>query len=238
MYQKQAQDNAEKVLSLEMAVANLQKQNSLLRSLVSNGGGDKRAASSSTLVQASNAFPSMTHQRSMLTGRSTGRTRFHTFSAMQPTGLQSMYQSSSMFEPSMTSFDKSNSFIDFQDFGTSSSSSAATISNSLEQQLLCPSYSVLEPAFISSTSSSMEDSVAESSGSITEGSIMGGGSSNLLASPEMGFATLQSFPTRPYQESNGAASLLSSDISADRKFIASLPGNGFEQYANLLNMTH
>ncbi|KAJ3266853.1 hypothetical protein HDU77_009313 [Chytriomyces hyalinus] len=250
MHQKQAQDNAEAVLALELAVANLQKQNSLLRSLVSNGEEKKMSAESSTFVQASNAFP-MTHQRSMPTGRSrAGRSRFHTFSGVQPTGFQSMYQSSSMYEPSMTCGNRSNSFIDFHSFGSSSiSSSAAALS--LEQQLLCPSYSVLEPTFLTSTSSSMEDSITEksSSGSILDSSIMGGCPDNLLASPEMGFATLQ-FPSKPpYQDNIGLPLLGSGDVTADRKFIASLllpsalssststPVNGFEQYADLLKMT-
>ncbi|KAI8839704.1 hypothetical protein BJ741DRAFT_598440 [Chytriomyces cf. hyalinus JEL632] len=239
VYQKQAQDNAEAVVALELAVANLQKQNSLLRSLVSNGGEGK-VGESSTFVQASNAIP-MAHQRS-----SAGRSRFHTFSGVQPTAFQSMYQSSSMYEPSLTCDNKSNSFIDFRSFGSSSSSSssAAALSNSLEKQFLCPIYSVLEPTFLSSMSSSMEDSVTESgSGSILESSIMGGGPDNLLASPEMGFATLR-FPNKPYQDNSGMPRL-KSDIAADRKFIASLlpsalscststPANGF---ANLLEMT-
>ncbi|KAJ3405705.1 hypothetical protein HDU80_000873 [Chytriomyces hyalinus] len=250
MHQKQAQDNADAVLALELAVANLQKQNSLLRSLVSNGE-EKKSVEASTFVQASNAFP-MTHQCSMPTARSSaGRSRFHTFSGVQPTGFQSMYQSSSKYEPSMTCGNRSNSFIDFHSFGSlsSSSSSAAAISTSLEQQLLCPSYSVLEPTFLTSTSSSMEDSITEKSGgSILESSIMGGCPDDLLASPEMGFATLQFSSKPPYQDNIGLP-LLGSDIAADRKFIASLllpsalssststPANGFEQYADLLKMT-
>ncbi|KAI8837170.1 hypothetical protein BJ741DRAFT_603954 [Chytriomyces cf. hyalinus JEL632] len=249
MHQKQAQDDMERIMNLEQALANMQKQNSLLRSLVANSESSREIPSHQT--QANSAVS--LSQQSLLGGRSAGRSRFHSFSGVPttvPTGFQSLYQTSNTYEPSMLSVSRSSSFIDLQGPGTSSS--IATLSNALENELLRPSFSgSLEPSLLASAGSSIEDSLLsgnhgcqETGGHVMENSIMGGSSDSLLASPEMGFATLN-FPTKPYTNKNAFPSLGNASV-VDGKFMASLlpspvssttntPTIGFVDYAGLLN---
>ncbi|TPX78023.1 hypothetical protein CcCBS67573_g00661 [Chytriomyces confervae] len=250
MHQKQAQDDMERIMNLEQALANMQKQNSLLRSLVANTESSRDTVPSHQ-TQANSAVS--LGQQSLLGGRSAGRSRFHSFSGVPttvPTGFQSLYQSSNTYEPSMLSISRSSSFIDLQGPGTSTS--IATLSNALENELLRPSFTgSLEPSLLASAGSSIEDSLLsgnhgclETGGNGMENSIMGGSSDSLLASPEMGFATLN-FPTKTYTNKNAFPSLGNASV-VDGKFMASLlpspvssttntPTIGFVDYAGLLN---